>query len=197
MLHSTQRPSSRVIALGLVALTCSCKKSGDGANIEPARSPEAALAGLREAARERNAQTLWHLLDQQTRWSVMSTRRARRRLRRLIEEHYPPQRRAAELRRTELAGKSANAKAYFVQLIASEQQKLFTPLAALATTDKQPDRPGCVRFGPEAPQAQRFCQGKDGHWYYSGLREHFEQLKLRATRDLETVKEGVSMQGGG
>jgi hypothetical protein len=40
--------------------------------------------------------------------------------------------------------------------------------------------------------AQRLavCQG-DGAWWYCGLREAFDELKLKATRDLTTVRENI------
>ena len=149
---------------------------------------EQAHGALVAAARAGDAASLFEMVDRSTSWSVMSLLRAKQRIHALVDQHYPADRRARELRRTEAAARARNAKDYFVRL-ATEQRLLQEIVAAgrIDAVEGDRQREATVR---SADHRLTFCRGDDG-WRFCGWRERFERLKVRASRDLLTVRENA------
>lgn len=156
-------------------------------------TPDEALVALDQAVRRGSPKAVFALLDQQTKWSVMSTRRAQIKVRQLVRQHYPADRVARELERTRLAGQSQGPAEYFMGV--ARARGMLTPLKGLGDIDRREvsGRTATLRSGEVG---LRFCR-EDAAWRYCGARETFEQLKVRASRDLEVVQEGVDRGLGG
>ena len=136
------------------------------------------------AAKAKDAATLYECLDTKTRWSLMSVLRAKREIRQLVRKHYPRARQGRELRRTRLAGRANNDAEYFAALAGGLWEKI--PVGPSHKVKREGERSVVVTKKGELP----FCR-EEGQWRYCGLREHFEQLKLRVSRDLELVRENA------
>lgn len=151
-------------------------------------SPERAGAEVAEAARAGKLERVFDLLDKNTRWSIMSVHKDRQQICKLIQDHYPKERQARELRRCHLAAAAADARAFFVAY-AKQHKQLVEPLARLQVAGAGHGSGSRVELeggGQRVP----FCK-EDGGWYCCGLRERFERLKLKAARDLMTVRENT------
>lgn len=169
-----------VWALVLLPLGVACRQA------TPMRAAEV-FSALGEAARRGDAATLFGLLDQQSQWSLMSAYRAQRQQRDAVLAYYPAERQARELQRTQLLAGVSDVAGFCAAYYRSSGT-----LAALA------------RLGPAPaaePQGERvvwrsgdvevaLCR-EGGRWTYCGQRAALEQLKLKSTRDLETVRESV------
>lgn len=151
------------------------------------QTPSEAFAALRQAARAGRARQVFELLDQPTRWSVMSSWRAQREIHQLVRAHYPKGRQARELRRTRHAAAAADAPAFFAAIC--EAQRLLEPLARLTKIDAVEGSGSAVTL-ISGQLRLAFCR-HEKRWGYCGLREKFDQLKLSAARDLDTVRESV------
>lgn len=169
----------------LALLAPACKgRSGHSAK----KTPRELVAALRKAARAGDFKAVYGLLDESSRWSVMSIFQAQQRARALVRKHYPAERQAAELRRTHLVATAADPEAYFAAY--GRERRLLERLR---------DLPAAVAAAVDAGSASSpawLCKEREG-WVYCGLRGELEQLKLRAVRDLETLREGLDLQRGG
>ena len=72
---------------------------------------------------------------------------------------------------------------------------MLTPLKGLGDIDRREVSGGSATLR-SGEVGLRFCR-EDAAWRYCGARETFEQLKVRASRDLEVVQEGVDRGLGG
>lgn len=154
---------------------------------EDTRTPQAAFEALKRAALANSAEALYQLLDRKTQWSIESTLRAQRKMRDLVRAHYPEQRQARELRRTQIAGMASDPASFFFAY--GQTRKLLEPLQRLGKLDTTEGSSPSVTL-VSGPQRLRFCR-EDQAWRYCGLRDAFEQLKVRAARDLKIVRESI------
>jgi hypothetical protein len=180
-------PSTRAALLALVcAAAGGCRR---GASPPPLPPPEAALEALAQVGGD--GARLFDLLDQQSRWSVMTVHRDLRHLCELVRAHYPKDRQARELARCHAAEAAPEPRDFF-----GRQANAWGVLRGLqGLTGKE---------GLEGSGEQRtvkglrppviLCRGPD--WSYCGLREELERIKLRTTRDLATVQENVEAYRG-
>jgi hypothetical protein len=163
----------------------------------PPKKPEEAGERAAAAARGRQLDRLFRLLDKNSRWSLMSVHKAHREICKLVRGHYPKARQPRELRRCHPAERARDVEAFFVDYF-KRHPELLEPLTRFRPPGK---RAGSKDPPPRSPApdrvelvsgAQRLavCQG-DGAWWYCGLREAFDELKLKATRDLTTVRENI------
>ena len=105
----------------------------------------------------------------------------------LVKSHYPQNLRARELARCQLAAQSKDAKAYFAAYAKANQ--LLAPLAGLGEIEAKQGEGDRLEVKSRGQQLA-FC--KEGQtWGYCGLRAELEGQKIRAARDLTTVKENV------
>lgn len=180
--------SRRVVLIGiaLVALGSCRRKEPD----RPLASPREALSRVVAAARSSNMVQLFGLLDRNTRYSVMSVHRDHKKICELVRARYPKQLQARELSRCHAAASTRDARAFFVAYSARHRDDIIEPLLRFGLESvKQQDQ----KQGPRVELASgngrlAFCK-EDGGWCYCGLRERFDQLKLKAARDLTTVRE--------
>ncbi|MBK8481190.1 MAG: hypothetical protein IPL40_08445 [Proteobacteria bacterium] len=157
----------------------------------PTRAEEVFVA-LGEAARRGDAARLLSLLDQESQWSLMSALRAQRQQRDYVLAYYPLARRARELRRTQWMAEAKDVAGYFAAY--SRRSGILARLARLgAAPGRAPQGDRVVWRSGE--QEVVLCRA-GARWVFCGLRESLERLKLKATRDLETVRESVEGEKG-
>src|SRR5215468_10596792 len=116
------------------------------------------------AVRAADARAIYDLVDIQTRWSIDATFKYQQQAMQAIEESYPVELQAREKARF-VDGDDAHA--FFVAYDARYH------LIAAAKTERSD-----------------FVEEK-GRWRWSGLRARWEDIKLRASHDLETVRESA------
>jgi len=175
----------RYFALSLIALAlfsgCSTKKKRP-------KTADAASAALATALKKGDGQAIYDLLDQKSKWSLMSALRAQREIRKLVKKHYPKDRQPRLLARTRGAAKSADATKYFLFVV--KRDRLFATLGSADSAAKARARSTDRADFAAGGKLRRFCHA-DGVWTFCGFRARFEALKVRANRDLTTVRENA------
>lgn len=156
--------------------------------LKPAKDAAEALSRLQRALKADQLDRVWELMDQGSRWSAMSAYKDQRKTCELVRAHYPKQRQVSELRRCRAAEVAADAKAYFVAL-ARQDRQLMAPVARFKAPGKQVGAGQRVSLDDGNTRLE-FCKGDEG-WAYCGLQGHFDQLKVKAARDLDTVQENI------
>jgi len=144
--------------------------SGRGAQSAAPKSPEQAAAELQRLARAGDAGGVYELLDQDSRWSLMSIHKDQHAICALVRASYPKERQARELERCRLADRARDAKAMFAAY--ARQEALLAKLAG------------------QAPPRAELCQDGAG-WRYCGLRAELERLKVKTARDAASIRENA------
>lgn len=184
------------LAFALTLLGCRTRDS-----VLP-RTPEQAFQALAAAARADDPGAVFEQLDLKTRWSATSVYNDLRQICALIRTSYPPAVQARELGRCRLAASSAEVKVFVGEYL--RQRGLLDPLR----TPTPPTPRAVATVSSKSGAAERvelvaagarfgFCREPDGSWTCCGLREHFEELKVKTARDLETVKENAESYSAG
>jgi hypothetical protein len=157
-----------------------------------APTPEQGLAELARAGGD--ARLVFDVMDQDSRWSVITAHRDLRAICQLVRAHYPKDRQPRELRRCQTAEAVREPRDFF-----ASQASGWGLLGGLSgLTGKEPlqgqgDRRTVARPGQPA---LIFCRnGAD--WSYCGAREELERLKVKTSRDLASVQENTEAYKGG
>jgi hypothetical protein len=135
-----------------------------------ARTREEAVTRLTAAVDHEDAAAAYPLLDQDTRWSIESTRKYHAECLALIGEAYPPAAQAAARARF----LDASSAARFLALHEARYHLLRN-----------------AKTGPSGLTPSLFVEGPDHRWGYTGLRSTWEELKQRAVHDVETVRDSA------
>lgn len=174
---------------GLVLLVPGCTRL---------RSPEAACELLVRGIAEGDASTVFEALLQSTQWSFETVQKNHRKMRDLINEHYPVEQRPAALAR--LYGSEADSgRDLFQQLYTERYQADFQARAGSGPPRVQPGsdpdaRADCQRQQPPAGAAPfRLGRMPSGRWGLLELDREWDDAKLRAVHDLETVKKNAEL----
>jgi hypothetical protein len=191
--------SSTVVVGLLLASAVSCRRPRP-AEVPLPTTPEAALQALGRAAQEGDAARLWVLLDQTSRWSLMSVQRDLREICNLVRGSYPREQQARELQRCRQAAEAKTAEELFVAY--AKAQRLLQPLARIGAPgprrgagDSLEIESGGTRVALCREQRREAREERAG-WAYCGLRAHLDAMKLKAARDLVTVQENVESYKG-
>jgi hypothetical protein len=171
-----------LLSLLLLAGGCTGKK-------KTLQSPEQAFTAVTAAANQgdQGAAHIYTLLDERSRWSAISVHKDLRAICALIKAHYPQQGRKREMRRCSLAARAKTTKAWFAAH--ARRERLLTPLAGLTRVEQRSDKGDRATLRSGGHELA-FCK-QEGAWTYCGLREHFDQQKLKSARDLTTVRENA------
>ena len=129
-----------------------------------ARGPKS-VGEAQAAVRAADARGVYDLVDQPTRWSIDSTFKYHQQSLAAIEESYP-----AELQAREKARfcDGDDARAFFVAYEAR------------------------YRLTANAPAEKSDFVEEKGRWRWSGLRAKWEDIKQRASHDVDTVRESAA-----
>ncbi len=161
--------------------------SGCGRN----KTAESACASLRDAVLEADGIAVYDALLQNTQWSVSTVQKLHREMGDSIHRHYPAPEQAAALARL-YAADAESGRELFLQLYAERYAADFRE----RVSEQMPVRtvgPKEATCGPESGRPFRLALGQDGKWGLSELDREWEDAKLRAYHDLETVKKNVDL----
>ena len=172
-----------LIAGGLIA----CRSDQQGKRA-PASSARQALAMLAAASEKRDYNSIFALLDKQSLWSIESIHAAHRESALLVKRYYPQERQSGPLARVAAALRWKTAKAYFATTLAPSQPALRGIIARQTDSDRQPTA-NRQRLKTESGSYE-FCKAGE-LWRFCGLRASLEQVKVRAIRDLKSIRENV------
>ena len=150
----------------------------------PTTAAEAAQV-LANIGREGDARRLFEFLDQESRWSMMTIYRDQRAICSTVRAQYPKERQARELQRCSLAERSSEVGEFFAAYVWAH--RLLAPLAKLDPQQAAKATGDRVELGAQGSRVT-LCRDA-GVFAYCGLRTELEQLKVKTSRDLETVKE--------
>jgi hypothetical protein len=198
--RADRRAAALCAGLGLIA--CGLGTSG----CTRPRSPEAACELLVRGISEVDASTIYDALLPSTQWSLDTVQKNHRAMRALINKSYAVEQRPAALAR--LYGAEADSGRELFQLLyparyqtdferrngSGPPQVKPGAEAAEAAPSGVVERATCQRQQPPAG-AMPFRLGKmqSGRWGLLELEREWDDAKLRAVHDLETVKKNAEL----
>jgi hypothetical protein len=159
------------------------------------RTPEAACELLLRGISEGDASSVFDALLVSTQWSFATVQKNHRAMRDLIKKSYPGEQQPAALAR--LYGAEADSgRDLFQDLYTERFQADFQARAGSGPPLASPDGDGalCQRQN-KPPGAKPFRLGRmpDGRWGMMELDRDWDEAKLRAVHDLETVKKNAEL----
>jgi hypothetical protein len=180
----------RTAFLALLLLGCQ-----DG----PAESPEEAYLRVLKACEKKDSARLFDALDTPTQWSIESVHHAQREMKRLIDASYPPEERDRALARIPAcaAEPEERPRRYFrgldgsAQLLADIDKRMFAGSGQPVGSAREVE--GTAEVWRTGGSIFRFARDEKGRWGLSELRAEWEQAKVRAVHDLETVSNNAEL----
>jgi hypothetical protein len=159
----------------------------------PARSPAAAYERFAAAVRAGDAAALYRALDQPSQWSVISTQRYYREIVALVSQGYPPEARQRELQRV-AGAEGSRPPAFFATQSARRSNVWLSRYAAGLGAVTRVEEAG-PRATVHTDQGGRYEFGytQPHGWGFAGLRTELEELKGRASHDVDTARENVKI----
>jgi len=165
----------------------------------PCVSAEEAYLRLLKACEKDDAARLFDALDTPTQWSIESVHHAQREMKTLILAGYPAAERDRALARIPPAvdEDEERPRRYYRRLdgsserLAEFKKRMFAgtgqPIGTIRDSDGSADvwRTGGSIF--------HFARDAKGRWGFTELRDEWEQAKVRATHDLETVQSNAAL----
>ena len=169
-------------------LALNCASCGAGR----APTPAEAHARLSAAVAAHDGMKLWNALDQDTRWSWMTVQRAWRECYDITQSAVPEgQERTRLLARFEPGAASESAQTLFARMLTPEDWNVIQTLLAAAGS-RQPEMAPSGETSAIAttagPIVYRKAHNRYWGWGYSGLAARAEDLKRRASGDLERMR---------
>lgn len=178
----------KIVLLALVIISII---SGNGcrrnSTVRGARSPEQAFTDLAQLVREHKTSRIYDLLDNESRWSLMTILRDQRAICDLVRTQYPQNRQARELLRCQLSARAKDARDLFEAYARAYQ--VLTPLEHLSSISKKQGTFDRVEIESQGVKLM-FCREGAG-WFFCGLRSQLEALKVKSARDLISIKENA------
>ncbi|HVZ71597.1 MAG TPA: hypothetical protein VHJ20_04405 [Polyangia bacterium] len=151
------------------------------------KTPEDAYRRFTEAVTAQDGRALFDALDQKTRWDWMSIQKYHREAYDIVLSTFPDGEREREAKRFEAGATATSAREMFRAHVAGGLA-VYVPLAvadARIETDPSGTTAAAVLVsGARVPLAR----GDDGSWGFAGLASQAEDIKVRASHDLEVVR---------
>jgi hypothetical protein len=167
---------------------------GAGCGLRPARTVAAAYERFQGAAQASDPKALYRSLDQQSQWSVMTIQRYYREVREVVAAGYPAEARARELERTAGAELRRPADFFAAQTPRRGWMKHCAGGAAPASRIEEQGRTAVVHTA--AGGRFRFARTDRGGWGFAGLQAELEEMKRRATHDVDMARENARVYRG-
>jgi hypothetical protein len=178
-------------SLGRLALCVLALAAAGGCRERPARTPEEASRRLAMAVQEGDGARLYWALDQQSRWSVISVQRYYREMGEIVRRAYPPERQARELERIVGADERRPERFFSAQNQRHGWLARLGPApGAVVRTERAPGR---MVMHTAGGRRLEFVEEPPRSWGFSGWRSELEELKRRASHDLEMTRENASV----
>ncbi|MFH1129962.1 MAG: hypothetical protein V1754_01420, partial [Pseudomonadota bacterium] len=161
--------------------------SGCFAKCSPPQTPEETFSRLTKALHANDILPVYSLLDRQTQWSIISTYEAQKEIASLASRYYPKDRQTLEYQRLKTAVVSGTPREFFATQATA--QKLLEPLFSVKHIESKTVTQDRVEI-KSGNQILPFCH-ENNEWFYCGLREYFNDQKVRAARDLAAAHENA------
>lgn len=155
------------------------------------QTAESACESLRNAVLEADGIAVFEVLLENTQWSVATVQKLHRRMAESIRSSYPAGEQAAALARL-YAADSDNGQELFLQLYTERYAADFRARVG-EQMSVQVDAAGQASCGAAAARPFPLALGRDGQWGLSELDREWEDAKLRAYHDQETVTKNVEL----
>ncbi len=164
-----------------------------GCQDAPAATAEEAYLRVAKACRKHDAARLFDALDTRTQWSIESVHHAQREMRRNILASYPMAEQPRALGHIPAAcEESEEQPRRYYRRIDGSISALDDVCRRIAAGTGQPigtvdGKAGTAEVWREGGSIFHFARDDQGRWGWSELRPEWEQAKLRAMHDAETV----------
>lgn len=163
---------------------------------------EDAYLHLAKACAKGDPARLFDALDTDTQWSIETVQHNQREMRRLVLESYPPEERDRALARIPEAVEEdeEHPRRYFRRLPDSPA-KLAEVGRRMQLGEGRPvgsvdQKTWTATVWRTGGSILHFARDAKGRWGFSELRPDWEHAKLRATHDLETVRQNAALYRG-
>ncbi len=183
-------------------LLLACLLAVAGCQDPPAVSADEAYMRLLKACDKDDAARLFDALDTATQWSIESVQRDQREMRHLVLDAYPPADRDRALARIPPSCEEPEeqARRYF-RGVEGVKERLAEIRKRMYAGTGQPvgsvrGKEGEATVWREGGSVFHFARDDKGRWGWSEVRAEWEQAKLRAHHDLETVKQNAALYRG-
>jgi hypothetical protein len=144
----------------------------------------------RKAIKNKRCKSLYGLIDEKSRWAVMSLVRDARAADDLIQKHYPKSRQRGALARVSPANETSPQE-WLTHYCRT--RNLMKPLAALGLSPKEKHKKGSrYRVVTTKGRELVFLRDKYGRWGCNALRKHLKREQIRMANILKITKENVS-----
>ncbi len=155
------------------------------------RTPESSCDSLRDAIWEADGIAVYDALIQNTQWSISTVNKLHVQMAAQIRASYPQSQQDAALSRL-FAASVGSGRELFLSLYGERYAADFRPRVGVDMPLRvEPD--GTASCGPLAGKPFRLARGLDGKWGLSELDREWEDAKLRAYHDRETVEKNVEL----
>lgn len=190
---------ARSLVAALAAATAVA--GGAGCQDKPAMTADDAYLLLEKACKKGDPARLFDQLDTKTQWSIETVQHAQREMKRLILTDYPPEARDRALARIPAAADEdeEHPRRYFRRLdganerLADIGKRLSVGTGRpVGTVDEVAGERRAI-FWREGGSVLKFAADDKGRWGFVELRDEWELAKVRATHDLETVKDNAAL----
>jgi hypothetical protein len=159
----------------------------------PVREPVIAYERFAAAVTAGDATALYHALDRESQWSIISTQRYYRQIVELCARSYPPEARARELAR--VAGAEARRPAVFFAAQSGRRGGAWVSRFAAGLGHVTRIETAATTAVVHTDRGGRYALGYTPQhgWGFAGLRAELEELKARASHDVDTARENAKI----
>lgn len=155
------------------------------------KTADSACLALRDAVLEADGTAVYDALMQSTQWSISTVYKLHAQMAGAIATSYPGKEQAAALARLYAAdadsGRDLFWQLYPERYAADFRERVGEQMPVTQVSDRE------ARCGTAASKPFVLSVGLDGKWGLSELDREWEDAKLRAYHDLETVQQNVAL----
>lgn len=162
---------------------------GCSKNSEDKQTAEETYKAWSDAIQNNRCEEIYDLLDEKSRWAVMSLVKDTGKAAGLIKKHYPKSRKQGALARL---GPAAGASPQKWMTRHCRHNKLLQKLKPFSGAPKKTQKNKNV-FRVMTPSGQEavFIRDKYGRWGCNALKEHLEKVQVRMVNILKLTRENV------
>ncbi len=164
--------------------------SGCNKNSDDKKTAEETYKAWSDAIQKNRCEDIYDLLDEKSRWAVMSLVKDTGKAAALIKKHYPKNRKQGALARL---GPAAGASPQKWMTRHCRQNRLLQKLKPFSGAPKKTQKNKDVfRVTTPSGEVATLIRDKYGRWGCSALKEHLEKVQVRMVNILKLTRENVA-----